>query len=140
MAMMHNPAHPGKILANYVEGHTVGDVAAHLGVTRPALSRILNGHAAISAEMAIRIGKTFDTDPALWIRLQGQYDLWHASQREIKAVPITEAADRVRRRITGRIEAKPDVVRTTFAAARAQSTPLRRTRTTPKNRVSRRGA
>jgi plasmid maintenance system antidote protein VapI len=47
MAMMHNPSHPGRILAYYMTGHTVKDVASHLGVTRTALSRVLNGHAAI---------------------------------------------------------------------------------------------
>jgi antitoxin HigA-1 len=87
---MHNPPHPGTILANYIEGHTVADVAAHLGVTRPALSRVLNGRAAISAEMAVRIGKVFNTDPGLWVRMQGQYDLWHASKRSIKAHPLSQ--------------------------------------------------
>jgi proteic killer suppression protein len=92
MAMMHNPAHPGRILARYVEGHTVKQVAEHLGVPRAALSRILNGHAAISAEMAIRIGKVFDTDPEVWLRLQVQRDLWEASRKKVKAKPIRSAA------------------------------------------------
>jgi addiction module HigA family antidote len=92
MATMHNPSHPGRILANYVTGHTVKNVAEHLGVTRTALSRVLNGHAAISAEMALRIGKTFNTDPEIWLRLQVQYDLWQASRKKIKAKPIAKAA------------------------------------------------
>jgi antitoxin HigA-1 len=92
MAMMHNPSHPGRILANYVTGHTVKEVAEHLGVTRTALSRVLNGHAAISAEMALRIGKTFNTDPQKRLRLQMQRDLWAASQKKIKAKPISKAA------------------------------------------------
>jgi antitoxin HigA-1 len=92
MAMMHNPSHPGRILANYVAGHTVKEVAAHLGVTRTALSRVLHGHAAISAEMALRIGKTFNTDPQMWLSLQMQRDLWEASQKKIKAKPIAKAA------------------------------------------------
>ena len=92
MAMMHNPSHPGRILANYVAGHTVKDVAKHLGVTRTALSRVLNGHAGISAEMALRIGKTFNTDPQMWLSLQMQRDLWEASQKKIKAKPIGKAA------------------------------------------------
>jgi addiction module HigA family antidote len=92
MATMHNPPHPGRLLANYVKGHTVGEVAAHLGVTRMALSRVLNEHAAISAEMAVRIGITFNTDPGFWVRLQGQYDLWHATQKKIKAKPLSKAA------------------------------------------------
>jgi plasmid maintenance system antidote protein VapI len=64
----------------------------HLGVTRTALSRVLHGHAAISAEMALRIGKTFNTDPQMWLSLQMQRDLWEASQKKIKAKPIAKAA------------------------------------------------
>jgi addiction module HigA family antidote len=82
--MMHNPTHPGRILARYVTGHTVNEVAEHLGVTRTALSRVLNGHAAISAEVALRMGKTFNTDPQMWLSLQMQRDLWKASQKKIK--------------------------------------------------------
>ena len=58
---MHNPSHPGRILANYVTGHTVKDVAEHLGVTRTALSRVLHGHAAISAEMALELRTSLAT-------------------------------------------------------------------------------
>ena len=56
---MHNPAHPGRILAYYLEDRSVTEVARHLGVTRPALSRVLNGKAAVSAEMALRISEAF---------------------------------------------------------------------------------
>jgi addiction module HigA family antidote len=52
---MYNPAHPGKILAYYLEGRSVTEVARHLGVTRPALSRVLNGKAGVSADMALRL-------------------------------------------------------------------------------------
>ncbi|MGA9060682.1 MAG: HigA family addiction module antitoxin [Terracidiphilus sp.] len=79
---MYNPAHPGKILANYLEGRSVTEVARHLGVTRPALSRILNGKAGISADMALRISEAFNTDPDLWLRLQAQRDLWVASKKK----------------------------------------------------------
>src|SRR5581483_11443953 len=87
---MYNPAHPGRILRHYVEGNhlSVAEAAERLGVARVSLSRVLHGHAGISAEMAIRIGKTFGTDPGLWVRMQGQYDLWQAGKREIKVRPI----------------------------------------------------
>ncbi len=91
MAIMHNPSHPGEILANYMEGRTVTAVAAHLGVTRVALSRVLNRKAGISAEMAIRIGSAFNTDPAFWLRLQNQRDLWEASRKRIKVKPLRAA-------------------------------------------------
>ena len=94
MAMMHNPPHPGEILQSYMQGRTVSEVAAHLGVTRAALSRVLNGRAAVSAEMAIRIGKGFQTDPGLWLRLQVARDLWLASQKKLKVKPLP-ALDRV---------------------------------------------
>jgi addiction module HigA family antidote len=90
---MYNPAHPGRILQRYVEGNnlSVAEAAKRLGVARVSLSRLLHGHAGVSAEMAIRIGKTFGTDPGLWVRMQGQYDLWQASRRHIKVHPVAKA-------------------------------------------------
>ena len=79
---MHNPAHPGKILAYYLQDRSVTEVAKHIGVTRPALSRVLNGKAGISADMALRLSEAFATDPDLWLRLQAQHDLWLASKRK----------------------------------------------------------
>ena len=52
---VHNPAHPGRILANYLAGRTITEVARHLGVTRRALFPVLHGKAGISADMALRI-------------------------------------------------------------------------------------
>jgi addiction module HigA family antidote len=90
---MHNPAHPGRILANYLQDRSVTEVARHLGVTRPALSRVLNGRAGISADMALRISEAFGTDPDLWLRLQAQRDLWVASQKKRKKVkPLVASA------------------------------------------------
>ncbi|HET9101074.1 MAG TPA: HigA family addiction module antitoxin [Acidobacteriaceae bacterium] len=87
---MHNPAHPGKILANYLAGRSVTEVALHLGVTRPTLSRVLHGHAGISADMALRLAEAFHTEPDFWLRLQMQRDLWEASQKKrAKVKPLT---------------------------------------------------
>jgi len=89
---MHNPAHPGRFLANHLEGRTVTEVARHLGVTRPALSRVLNGKAGVSADMALRLAEAFNTDPDLWLRLQMQRDLWLASQKKrAKAKPLVQS-------------------------------------------------
>jgi addiction module HigA family antidote len=91
--LMHNPAHPGRILAYYLQNRSVTEVARHLGVTRPALSRVLNGKAGISAEMALRISEAFNTEPDLWLRLQAQRDLWVASQKKrAKVKPLGETA------------------------------------------------
>jgi addiction module HigA family antidote len=90
---MHNPAHPGKILAYYLEGRSVTEVARHLGVTRPALSRVLNGKAGVSADMALRISEAFNTEPDFWLRLQAQRDLWVASRkRRTKVKPLIVSA------------------------------------------------
>ena len=92
---MHNPSHPGQILAYYLAGRSVTEVARHLGVTRPALSRILNGRAGISADMALRLSEAFNTDADLWLRLQAQRDLWVASRKRrarVKPLIETEAA------------------------------------------------
>ena len=92
---MHNPAHPGKILVNYLAGRSVTDVARHLGVTRPTLSRVLNGKSSISADMALRISEAFNTDADFWLRLQAQRDLWEASKkkrRKVKPLSVLRAA------------------------------------------------
>jgi antitoxin HigA-1 len=90
---MHDPAHPGRILAYYLQGRPVTEVAKHLGVTRPALSRVLNGKAGVSAEMALRLSEAFNTDAEFWLRLQAQRDLWMASRkRRTKIRPLAERA------------------------------------------------
>lgn len=79
---MHNPAHPGEVLKEYLpENLTITDVASHLGVTRAALSRVLNGHAGISAEMDLRLADALGTTPGFWSRMQVQHDVWIAQQR-----------------------------------------------------------
>ena len=81
---MYNPAHPGEILAEIIGTRTVTDVAKHLGVTRAALSRILNGKAGVSADMALRLSEVFGVDADHWLRLQAQRDLWVASRKKRK--------------------------------------------------------
>jgi addiction module HigA family antidote len=81
MSIMFNPPHPGEVLREYLGDISVTTAANALGVTRAALSRILNGHAGISAEMAVRLSISLDTSAELWVNLQSQYDLWTASQQ-----------------------------------------------------------
>ncbi len=91
---MHNPPHPGEILRElYLKplGLTITAAAAGLGVTRKALSELVNGRTDISRDMAIRLAKAFpNTDIRLWLDLQLQYDAWHAEQRAaaIKVTPF----------------------------------------------------
>lgn len=81
MNRMHSPAHPGQVLQSWLEGISVTDAARKLGVTRTALSRILHGHAGISADMALRLGEALGTSPELWLNMQTAWDLWQAEQR-----------------------------------------------------------
>lgn len=81
---MHNPPHPGEVLKEiYVAplGLTITDIAKALGVTRQALSELLNCHTGISIEMSIRLSKAFDTSPELWLNLQNKHDLWEAGRK-----------------------------------------------------------
>jgi addiction module HigA family antidote len=81
---MHNPPHPGEIIREECLkplSLSVTAAAAGLGVTRKALSELLNGHSGVSPEMAIRLSKAFGSSPETWLRLQMQYDLWQAQQR-----------------------------------------------------------
>ena len=91
MSKMHNPPHPGETLKEDVLpalGLTVTQAAEQLGVARVTLSRMINGHAAISAEMAIRLAQWLGGSAEIWLRLQLQYDLWHAEKSsKIKIKP-----------------------------------------------------
>ena len=77
---MYNPAHPGEILKEWIEGNSVTEVAQRLNITRAMLSRILNGNASITAEMAVRLSILLGTSSELWLGMQEQYDLWQAKQ------------------------------------------------------------
>jgi addiction module HigA family antidote len=82
---MHNPAHPGLVLREYLGENPVSTAAAHLRVTR-VMSRVLNGKSGISAVMALRLAAALGTSPELWMNMQSQYDLWRARQGRQPAV------------------------------------------------------
>ena len=83
---MFDPPHPGTVLKDYLGDLSVTAAAQHLGVTRATLSRILNGNAGISAEMALSLSEALGTSPELWIGMQSQYDLWQASKNRRRKV------------------------------------------------------
>ncbi len=58
----------------------VTDAAKALKVSRPTLSKLLNGHMSISSEMAIRLAIVFNTSEELWVNLQSAYNLWEANK------------------------------------------------------------
>jgi addiction module HigA family antidote len=90
--MIFNPCHPGEVLRDYLGDMTVKEAAKRLGVTRPNLSRILNGQAGISAEMGVRLAKAMPyTSPEFWLKMQLNYDLWKARKNrlpKIKPFPV----------------------------------------------------
>ncbi len=86
---MHNPPHPGEVIRELCLeplGLSVTSAAQGLGVSRKALSELLNGHSGISPEMSIRLSKAFGGSPESWLAQQMHYDLWRARPRagEIK--------------------------------------------------------
>lgn len=94
MSRMHNPAHPGEALREWIpEEMTVTTAAEQLGVSRVMLSKILNGKAGISAEMALRLSAWLGTTPEVWLEMQSARDLWEAEQKPLPAVsPLRMAA------------------------------------------------
>jgi addiction module HigA family antidote len=87
------PTHPGAILRDEVLPALempVSTAARHLGVSRQTLHRILAEKAAVTPEMALRIGKFCGNGPGIWLRLQEDYDLWHAERalkQEMARIP-----------------------------------------------------
>ncbi len=82
----HN-THPGELLREEIiepNNLTITEVAAMLGVTRPALSNVVNEKAAISPMMALRITRVFGGNAELWIRMQASYDLREAEKNAKK--------------------------------------------------------
>jgi len=89
---MYNPPHPGEVLRDGVftgSGITVTEFARRLGVTRVALSSVLNGRAGISANMAIRLAAALGGSAESWLHMQANYDLWQAEKlmkREVSKI------------------------------------------------------
>ena len=99
---MKDPCHPGEIVRECLDDLKlkVTDGAAALGVTRTTLSRVLNGKAAVSPEMAVRLSKAFGSTAGFWMRLQMNYDL----------AQVEKAADQIRVKRVAR-RAMPDELR-----------------------------
>lgn len=99
--MIYQPSYPGLTLkADIIPalGLTVTKAADQLGIARNTLSRVLNGHAAISPEMAIRIEKWLGVENGgradLWLAEQATYDLWQARRKfnaNVKPVELIAA-------------------------------------------------
>lgn len=87
MSRMHDPAHPGEVLREFLPANmTIGEVAARLGVSRPHLSRLLNGHTSMTADMAIRVAMLTNTTAESWMANQVKWDLWKSRSKPCPAV------------------------------------------------------
>ena len=81
---MQNPPHPGGIVRRRCLdplGLSVTEAAAGLGVTRQALSDLVNEKTGVSVEMSIRLSKAFGSSPETWLGMQMAYDLWQVRTR-----------------------------------------------------------
>ena len=82
---MHNPPHPGEILKEDVIaelGLSVTEVAERLSMSRVAFSRVLNGKAGISPNLAVRLEQAGVSTARAWMAMQANYDLWQAMQHK----------------------------------------------------------
>jgi addiction module HigA family antidote len=92
MSGKRKPTHPGLVLwADVIEplGLTVTEAAERLGVARKTLSALINGRAALSPEMAVRIARATCTSPESWLMMQTRLDLWEAQQRPVNVETLT---------------------------------------------------
>lgn len=96
--MMKNPAHPGTVLKETVFeplGLGVSEAAERLKMSRPALSRVLNGHAGISPDLALRLEAAGVSKARFWLNLQVNYELARAQkqgQPSVKAIQHSRTA------------------------------------------------
>lgn len=82
--MMHDPSHPGEVIKHDCIDAlqlTVTDAAGGLGVSRKALSALINGKSGVSPNMAIRLEKAGWGTADTWLRIQMQFDLWQARKK-----------------------------------------------------------
>jgi addiction module HigA family antidote len=92
---MYNPPHPGEVLQDTVlaEGRiTVSEFAKKLGVSRVALSRVVNARAAVSADMALRLAAALGGSAESWLQMQAAYDLWRAAKRRRPKIQLLKLA------------------------------------------------
>jgi addiction module HigA family antidote len=95
MKVRRKPTHPGEILREDVIkplGLTVTESAKRLGVTRKTLSALINGKAAMSPEMAVRVARATKTSPESWLYMQAKLDLWFAEQKSPKVQELGKVA------------------------------------------------
>jgi len=94
--MIHDHPHPGEILKETVFiplNLPVAEAARRLSMSRVALSRVLNGKAGISPELALRLEKAGVSTARFWMNLQDNYDLWRAAQHKNPPVRALDGSE-----------------------------------------------
>ena len=83
---LYSPVHPGAVLKNEIKskGATILDAADAIGIARSNLSLILNGHASITSEMAIRVSMVLGRTAEFWLNLQMHWDLSQIDVNKIR--------------------------------------------------------
>ena len=93
--MEREPTTPGEILQKeFLDplGITQKQLADHIGCDVKVVNRIVNGHSAVSAEMAIRLGAVFRTTPQFWLNAQQAVDIFRAGIKlKQRPTPLVEA-------------------------------------------------
>jgi len=96
MDTKRKPVHPGNVLKEDVLvplAMTVTEAAEDLGVSRKALSELINEKASLSPDMAIRIAKATNTSPESWLNMQTKLNLWTSEQKDLKVIPFSTFSD-----------------------------------------------
>ncbi|HEV2464687.1 MAG TPA: HigA family addiction module antitoxin [Acidobacteriaceae bacterium] len=89
---MKNPAHPGRILKLALGDMGISEAAARLKVSRPTLSKVINGRAGISADMALRLEAFLGNPGEFWLDLQKQFELAQAKRQKRPSIQPMKAA------------------------------------------------
>ena len=88
MARMQNPPHPGPLIKSIIDEKrmTVSAFAEHIGMSRVALSRVLNERASVTAMLDYRISTALGQTPGLWLRMQTSHDQWQLEQQPLPRI------------------------------------------------------
>jgi addiction module HigA family antidote len=95
------PVHPGVIVKDNIDalGITIDAFAEHIGVSRQTVHAVISGRSSVTAEMAVRLGRAFNTSSRVWLNLQSNHDVWEPEQdavltriRPYKRVPTKRGA------------------------------------------------
>ena len=81
---MHNPPHPGEVIQEMLPEMNIkiAEMARRLHFSREMLSRVINGRAPVSPDLAVRLERAGISTARMWLSMQMAYDLWQAEHRE----------------------------------------------------------